>query len=288
MDSTHESQSDGQRLQYHVARGETPIGQYSIQEILSQVERQELDPFDHVYDEEKRDWIAIATHPAFLQESEFWERLKKKFVDETAHAAKAPVSLENEWFVLKGDHRFGPFEFLELVRLTQDKGLRDWDYVWNRSLPQWVQMSTLPQFQTEAIQNLRNELKDKLGGTLNEVFFRRRYARASFEESILVHNYKKLFKGKSHELGAGGVSVTIVEGDLKIGERVHLHIKPSKETPAFNSSCEVMSRRVVHAGDSSSPIVYGMKFLNLDTSIQSQIDNWATQKSNTKNGKAAS
>ncbi len=286
MNSTFENQNESQGLQFHVARGETPIGRFTVTDILARVERRELDPFDHIYDENLQDWVAIATHPSFAKHSEFWEQLRLTLVQEAKGGTEDSPAVA-EWFVLKGDHRFGPFEYLELVRLTQEKGLQDWDYVWNKKLAKWARLATLPEFQPEAIQKLRLTLSDKLGGTLNEVFFRRRYARATFEGSILVHNHQKLFKGKSHELGAGGMSLTLLEGELKVGDKVHVHIKPSKETPAFNTSCEVMSRRVLHAGDPKSPVVYGMKFSDLDKNVRSQIDTWATGKNDGSSGKAA-
>lgn len=268
--------------QFHVARGETPVGCFSIDEILARVEKGELDPLDHVYDEDKLDWIAISFHPSFSRHTEFWKRLgaSKKSAQTSAATSVQTEHQPEEWFVLKGDHRFGPYEYLELVRLTQEKSLNDWDFVWTKRFPKWVRIAALSEFKPEAIQALRETLSERLGGTLNEVFFRRRYARAAFEGSILVHNNQRLFKGKSLEMGAGGISLVLQDGDLSVGDKVHVHIKPSKDTPAFNSSCEVMSRRAVSAGDSRAQIVFGIKFLELDDRVKSQIDRWASGKFN--------
>lgn len=268
--------------QYHVARGETPVGRFSVDEILARVEKGELDPLDHVYDETKLDWIAISFHPSFSRHTDFWKRLgaAKKISSTTLQNASEATSSQEEWFVLKGDHRFGPYEYLELVRLTQEKSLNDWDFVWTKRFPKWVRIATLNEFKPETIQSLRETMSERLGGTLNEVFFRRRYARAAFEGSILVHNNQRLFKGKSIEMGAGGISLVLQDGDLTVGDKVHVHIKPSKDTPAFNSSCEVMSRRALSAADSNAQIVFGIKFLEIDERVKSQIDRWATGKIN--------
>jgi hypothetical protein len=272
--------------QFHVARGETPIGRFSVEEILARVEKGELDPLDHVYDEAKLDWIAISFHPSFSRHTDFWKRLgiakksSENISSVSQQSASESVSNQEEWFVLKGDHRFGPYEYLELIRLTQDKSLNDWDFVWTKRFPKWVRIATLNEFKPETIQSLRETMSERLGGTLNEIFFRRRYARAAFEGSILVHNNQRLFKGKSLEMGAGGISLVLQDGDLTVGDKVHVHIKPSKDTPAFNSSCEVMSRRALSAGDSNAQIVFGIKFLEIDEQVKSQIDRWATGKVN--------
>lgn len=266
--------------QFHVARGETPVGRFSVDEILARVEKGELDPLDHVYDEDKLDWVAISFHPSFSRHTDFWKRLgAAKQAAPTAASEPKPNQTE-EWFVLKGDHRFGPYEYLELIRLTQEKSLNDWDFVWTKRFPKWVRIATLAEFKPETIQALRETMSERLGGTLNEIFFRRRYARAAFEGSILVHNNQRLFKGKSLEMGAGGISLVLQDGDLAVGDKVHVHIKPSKDTPAFNSSCEVMSRRAINTGDAHSQIVFGIKFLEIDDRVKSQIDRWATGKVN--------
>lgn len=278
--------------QFHVARGENQVGRLSVDEILARVEQGELDPLDHVYDENKLDWVAISLHPSFSRHTDFWKHLGGSKLASGKAAATADAknfaagfSEENsnqpeEWFVLKGDHRFGPYEYLELIRLAQEKSLNDWDFVWTKRFPRWVRIASLNEFKPETIQSLRATLSEQLGGTLNEIFFRRRYARAAFEGSILVHNNQRLFKGKSLELGAGGISLVLQDGELAVGEKVHVHMKPSKDTPAFNSSCEVMSRRVISGGDARSKVVFGIKFSEIDEHVKSQIDRWATGKVN--------
>ncbi len=262
---------------FHVARGETPVGRFSVDEILARVEKGELDPLDHIYDEGKLDWVAISFHPSFSRHTDFWTSLASK---RKSTEPASPEGSQEEWYVLKGDHRFGPYEYLELVRLTQEKSLNDWDFVWTKRFPKWMRLSSLNEFKPETIQSLRESLSERLGGTVNEVFFRRRYARASFEGSILVHNNQRLFKGKSVEMGAGGISLTLLDGDLAVGDKVHVHIKPSKDTPAFNSACQIMSRRPVNLGDSNTQVVFGIKFLEIDERVKSQIDSWATKQVN--------
>jgi hypothetical protein len=68
-----------------------------------------------------------------------------------------------------------------------------------------------------------------------------------------------------------------------VTDHLHLHVKPSRETPAFNSACEVMTRRVLNAGDPQSPVVYGMKFLGLEDRVKTEIDGWATRTLNKPN-----
>ncbi len=274
---------------YHVARGDTCVGRFAVGEILGRVKAGELDPFDHVYDEAQKEWIAIIVHPAFAIHRDFWKSYQNINVAKPGRInpekVKAVPELDDgkeAWFVLKGDHRFGPFEYLELVRLTQENNLKDWDYVWTKRLPKWTRISALPEFHNGTIDHLRESLSQQLGGAVNEVFFRRRFARAAFEGSILVHNNSKLYRGRSLEMSAGGLSLVLGESDIKVTDTLHLHVKPSRETPAFNSACEVMARRVLNAADPKSPVVYGLKFLGLEERVKTEIDGWATRSNNKK------
>ncbi len=237
-------------MTFHVARGDTCVGRFNIEDILARVERGELDPFDHVYDETQGDWVSIIVHPAFAKHQDFWKRYRNINVSKPVKTELVkPRTLpelgdgKEAWFVLKADDRFGPFDYLELVRLLQKNttqnsekqtapsrtgnGLNDWDYVWTKRMAKWARVSSLPEFQPQVIHNLRETLSEKLGGTVNEVFFRRRFARADHSGSILVHDNQNLFKGTSVELGAGGLSLKLAEGDLKVGAHVHVHVQPS-------------------------------------------------------------
>lgn len=279
---------------YNVARGDTCIGKFPVVEILARVERGELDPFDHVYDEAQKDWVAIIVHPVFAGHQDFWRKYQNVNVAKPGRLTAAPSEAAPEledgkeaWFVLKGDHRFGPFDYLELVRLLQERNMNEWDFVWTKRLPRWCRAANLPEFHPATIQHLRETLSEQLGGAVNEVFFRRRFARAAFEGSILIHNNQKLYRGRSIEMSAGGLSLHLAESDLKVGDTVHLHVKPSRETPAFNSACEVMSRRVLNSGDPKSPVVYGMKFVGLEDRVKTELDGWATRQSHDERKKAA-
>lgn len=291
---------------YHVAHGDTWIGQLSSAEIFGRVGRGELDPFDHVFDEPKNEWVAIIVHPEFAKDTNFWTEFRMQNLVPTQDGAQRSQAVESRvnknleslqnrgnsdlqemkengqepWYVLKGDQRFGPFDYLELIRMLQDQSVCEWDYVWTKRLKEWTRIASLDDFKPESIRKLRTELDEKLGRRVNEVFFRRRFARAQFESSILIHDNKRLFKGQSMEMSAGGIGIQLApsEATLKVGDHVHLHVKPSPETPAFNSACEVISARPISSGDPQSPVLYGFRFIGLEDKVRNEIDTWATKK----------
>ena len=215
---------------------------------------------------------------------------------ETRGSNVTSLRAREEWWILKEDNRFGPFDYLEIVRLLQKRktlsetsgehsslvsqsAIQDWDYVWTRRMTEWKRISSLPEFQPQVIKGLRKELAEKLGNQVNEVFFRRRFARANLNSTLLVHDNQKLMPATSVELSAGGMSLKLTEGALAIGSNVMVHFRPSADVPAFNAECEVLSRRITNASDPMSPVIYGLKFLNVDDQITTDIESWANRKS---------
>jgi len=205
------------------------------------------------------------------------------------------IRSHEEWWVLKEDNRFGPFDYLEIVRLLQKRrslsessgdsqtaasqsAIQDWDYVWTRRMTEWKRISTLPEFRPQVIKGLRKELAEKLGNQVNEVFFRRRFARANLSSTLLIHDNQRLMPATSVEVSAGGMSLKLTEGALAIGSKVMVHFRPSAEVPAFNAECEVLSRRITNASDPMSPVVYGLKFVNVDDQVTTDLEVWANRK----------
>lgn len=161
-----------------------------------------------------------------------------------------------EWFVLKGDHRFGPFSYAEVVRMLQSKSVFEFDYVWHNGLPTWQRISDLQNFSPEVMRAL---IQSGLPG-LNEVFFRRRHARIPHGGSLLVHNNKSVCRAKSLEISASGAGLVIGESRFEVGEKLFLHFKPGAGVPPFHARGEIVSKRSVNSSDKNAPVQYGVRF----------------------------
>ncbi len=266
------AKSNPQTLFYVYHQGEQS-GPVSLTDIAARVRSRALDLNDYIYDEAASDWIVIVAHPGL---SESIKDVKPaSSVTPTGPVAKvlAPAvdGHPNEWFALKGNLRFGPFAYTEIIHLLQEKSMYDSDFVWHAGLKEWKKVADLPDFHPEAIRKLR-----ELGQTkLNEVFFRRRHARIQHDGSILMHNNQKVFRGTSLEISAGGAGIMLETAALEVGNQVFLHFKPASELPPFNAVCEIVSRRPVNSADVLAPIHYGVKFLKIESTLTDAIENLA-------------
>ena len=243
-------------------------GPLSLQEIATRVRAQTLDLNDYLYDEAAADWIFLAAH---MMLSPLLAGVTSSQTSAPAPQAEVATQIEgapSEWFALRGDLRFGPFSFVEVIRLLQDKSLQDSDYVWHAGLKDWQTVSELPEFQPEAIRKLR----DSGLSIRDEVFFRRRHARIPHNGSVLLHNNQKVFRGKGLEISAGGAGVVLETSALEVGKQVFLHFQPAAEIPSFNAVCEITSRRAVNSADVTAPTFYGVKFIKIESKTTKAIE----------------
>lgn len=254
---------------FYVSHEGQQMGPWPVDEILQKLKTHSLGWNDYIYDEAKEDWIFIMDH------AEFSERYKTEVPpvkDSTGpqtpppQAANQPVG-DKEWFVLKAENRYGPFSYVELIRMLQEKNLFEFDYVWNPQMTAWARVSEVEDFKAEKIRGL----KDSGMAEVQEIFFRRRHARANYGASIIVHNNKKVWKGETLEISAGGAGLRIENSDLQPGQTLFLHFKPGDGVPPFNAICTIVSKHGTKNGQHSS---YGVKFTSINRTVQAAIKDY--------------
>lgn len=261
---------------YYVHHEGKQCGPWSVEEIHRKLETRECAWTDYLYDDLKKDWVVVMEYPPLAKLYRSQNPAGRPVVFELGPSGRlkqAPteppdiVSSPNinpeEWFVLKGESKYGPFLYLDLVHMLQDKKLLEYDYVWNLKLEGWRRVADIPEFSEAQIRSLRETGLSKI----SKVFFRRRYARATFGSSIVMHNNKEIFKGQTLEISAGGAGVVMASGSFEPGQKLFLHFKAGDGVPPFNATCEVVSR---HHLDGEN-FRYGLKFVNISQSVQKAI-----------------
>lgn len=267
---------------YYLHHNGKQCGPWSVEEIHRKLEARECAWTDYLYDDLKKDWVVVMEYPPLAKLYRSQNASGRPMVFEVAPSGRlmpAPteppeVSSPNinpeEWFVLKGETKYGPFLYLDLVHMLQDKKLFEYDYVWNLKLEGWLRVADVPEFKAEQIRSLRETGLSKI----SKVFFRRRYARANFGSSIVMHNNKEIFKGQTLEISAGGAGVVMEAGNFEPGQKIFLHFKAGDGVPPFNATCEVVSRHNLDKGQ----FRYGLKFVNISQSVQKAIKKFTDKK----------
>jgi hypothetical protein len=257
-------------MMYFLSHQGAQLGPVSAEEILRKIDSKEVQWTDYVYDEGAKEWVSLLEHPEFAKSFKVSvDAEEPKRGEPSSNVVELPLENEKEWFVLKGENKYGPFNFLEVLKMLQEKSLYEYDFVWNSSFPLWKRVAEIEDFKPERIKKLhaadQKEIQDS--------FYRRRYVRAAYNASLLVHNSKSVWKGQGMEISPGGAGIVINNGDLEPGQTLFLHFKAGDGVPPFNAICCIVSKQ--HVEGPMKPVRYGIKFTSISHSVQKAIKAFA-------------
>lgn len=247
---------------YHIRKKDgAELGELSLVEIVNRVRRGHIAPDDEINYRAENGWVE-------LKECKDFQAEVIKYLNLNHEDIKS--GKDTDWFVLKADNCFGPFSYFDMISMLQKKELHEFDFVWRDGLVTWKRIAEVSEFSVEEIKFIMNVLG------YSEAFFRRRHRRVNYNAQILVHNNDDLFHGMSLEISAGGAGVVINSPQLHPGDKIKLHFKPGGELPAFNARCEVVSKQFVDKVEGvNQPTKYGLKFIQIDSVIMKQLDQYS-------------
>ncbi len=266
---------------FYISYGKENIGPFTIEEIIEKIKSDEISPTGYLYDEDLEKWISFLESDVLksrFNESGTQSLLEKVHSHENGDSAalgseKSDQS-HNEWYVLRGTRKHGPYDHLKIFRMLQEKKIYEFDFVWKPGLSDWMRIAEIECFQSHKVKELQQS------GTSN-VFFRRRFFRFRFFTSIIVHDNKSVWKGESFEISEGGAGIIVYNSTLKPIQRIHIHFKPEADVPSFNSLCEVVSKKYKKGVvKKNTPTKYGVKFIDTHSNgIKTVIQRLADTKS---------
>jgi len=258
---------------FYVSLNGGHVGPYTVDTIVQKIEAGEHLWTDYVYCEAKADWVVIMEHPNFADRFKASSaKTSAKPEEHTVVNAAAPKHddkyKEKAWYILKEGNNYGPFSKLELVQMLQEKTLFEYDYVWHTKLNAWKRVAEVEEYTPDSIRAMKESGLSEIA----EVFFRRRHARASYGCSLIVHNNKTVFKGRSMEISSGGAGILIDNPNLQPGQNLFLHFQPGDGVPPFNAVCTVVSKQTVKDTKSAlDSVKYGVKFTSISQHVRESI-----------------
>lgn len=177
------------------------------------------------------------------------------------------VGISNEpiWFLYKDNTKFGPYRYLELVRLLQTNACSREDFVWKPGFQDWVRLRQAEEFQDKTLDRL---VHMKNFG-VEKVFVKRRFPRVPYESEVILHDEKKVVFGAAKSLSEGGAFVEVSRPTHVKGDRIKLHFTPGNLSMPFNCIAEVTQ---VSKG---SPAGYNVKFIYLEEEDRKRIAQYA-------------
>lgn len=237
--------------EYFSSRNGREEGPFSFDELVEQLVSRKLELMDQVRIGRGGEWGLFAENLEFVKAVKAQGRV-------AADSSPKPAATEHditEWFVLKGEQRFGPFNYPQMIRMLQEKVSFPFDYAWHSGLSGWKRINDIAEFQPAAIRAFVERPSDV------DAIIQRKHPRFEHQGRVIVHDQKDWWNAQALELSAGGVGVVIENALLIPGQTVHLHFKKHNEYPAFNAVGEIAAKKFVeNLQDKSQPLQYGVRF----------------------------
>ena len=209
----------GRQTEYFVSHADQQHGPFTIDQIVQKVKDGELTVVDYIYDDQKNDWVSLMEHDELkikLQSAKpsappsVHNKEEIETLEEVKHIQSGPSeeshsndNITSEWYVLKGENKFGPFAYTEVIKMLQQKLVFEFDFAWKPGMENWQRVAEIAAFKYDNVKGLKETLMPEI----EEVFFRRRHKRAQFGGTILIHDNNKVWKGMGVEISAGGAGV---------------------------------------------------------------------------------
>lgn len=190
----------------------------------------------------------------------------------------------DQWYILRGEMKYGPYEYSALIRMIQMSELQDYNYVWASHLENWTQVGDLQEFSKDRLCRLI-ETQDHLSGA----FIERKHPRVNLETPVYAHNEMACFDGQTLSVSENGALVLLNDPLLQPGQKILLHFRASEVNPqGFNVLCEVIRKNFSKQRlNVKSGLHYAVRFLQVQDHGITQLTKWTRgggSKEETKNG----
>lgn len=276
---------------YMVSRNGETLGPWAIDVIAQKLAMAELAVTDFAWDEKANDWVTLMEFGEL--KTYLHSRKPKAPAPRVALAAVEPAepianlarpalvteteAVQEEWYVSRGQQKFGPFSYLGVIKALQDKSIFEFDYIWTAGMETWIRIAEHEKFATETIRTLlQNTVKSP---ELVEVFAQRKHPRLLLENDVLVHDNSSVSAGRMVEASVGGSGLIVKNSTLVPGQTVNVHFASIQGLPAFNAVGEVVSKKFERsARDRRAPIHYGIRFVKMDSAAELRVKNFFKEK----------
>lgn len=264
---------------YMVSRNGETLGPWAIETIAQKLAMAELAVTDFAWDEKANDWVTLME---FGELKTYLHSRKPKAPAPRETLARPVLVMESEampeeWYVSRGQQKFGPFSYLALIKALQDKSVFEFDYIWTAGMDTWIRIAEHEKFATESIRSLLRSLTSSPEHV--EVFAQRKHPRLLLENDVLVHDNSSVSSGRMVEASVGGSGLIIKNSTLVPGQAVNVHFASMQGLPAFNAVGEVVSKKYVRsARDRRAPIHYGIRFVKMDAAAETRVKNFFKEK----------
>lgn len=178
----------------------------------------------------------------------------------------AKADPRNQWHILRGEDKFGPFEYTAMVRMIQKNELFDYNYVWAPHLESWTLISDIHDFSPDRLARLieAGQIQDATSAEDREA------SRVELVVPVYGHNGHMFFDGNTLSLSENGALLLLNTPLMLPGQELHLHFRgvESNKT-AFNVRAKIVRKNFTRTRiNVKSGLHYAVRFLEVSRTGQ--------------------
>lgn len=174
------------------------------------------------------------------------------------------------WFILRGDTQYGPYDYAAMIQLIQKNELYDYNYVWSEHLDGWTPMGELPEFSRDRFARIiENNLPVK------SAFITRGAPRVDTKIPVYGHNNRAFFDGTVLSLSENGALILLNTPLLNPQDEINLHFRECDEngTP-FNIKATVVRKNFNRKRlNVKSGLTYAVRFDSVNDLASKELHN---------------
>lgn len=184
----------------------------------------------------------------------------------------AAAGQAQSWFILRGEMKYGPYEYRSLITMIQNGELLDYNYVWAPHLETWTLMGDLPEFSKDRLCRLI-ETKDHIAGAFKD----RQCPRVDLIVPVFAHNSDHFFDGYTTSVSENGALILMNDPLLLPSQKVLVHFRECDLNPqSFNAEAEIVRKNFTKQRlNVKSGLHYAVRFLQVQEHGKAQLKQWA-------------
>ncbi len=251
-------------------------GPFTRVELARKLKSGDLAYTDYLWDTQEQDWRMLADFfrrdfPAPKEPPPGVDAKPKNLKSFEGETFSQDVGISNEpiWFVFKDNTKFGPYRYLEVVRLLQTNACTQEDFVWKPGFDDWIRLNQTPEF----TDNVLKKLSHMKNFAVEKVFIQRRFPRVPYDSEVILHDEKRVVFGSAKSLSEGGAFLEVARPTHVKGDRIKIHFTPGELTVPFNCIAEITQVT------KTEPRGYNVKFIYLEEEDRKRIAKFAEKSS---------
>ncbi|MBX3035153.1 MAG: PilZ domain-containing protein [Bdellovibrionaceae bacterium] len=184
-------------------------------------------------------------------------------------------AVQNQWYILRGENKYGPFEYSAMIRMMQNNELYDYNFVWAPHLDSWTLVGELADFSKDRLARLI-ENADGMRGSFKD----RACPRVDVQLPVYGHNGQIFFDGQSLSLSENGALLLLNSPLMLPGQELLIHFRSVTDAlPAFNLRAEIVRKNFTRTRlNVKSGLHYAVRFTQVSEPGQHSIKKIVNQK----------